>query len=110
MQLRNARLCLDCDEVHDTAQCPACASETFAFMTRWVPEPERRPRARAPEPESPEMLDTYRQMLDPTAERSSWRFVKRGALGLAVFGLAGWAWRHNRREPNGASAAPQEEA
>ena len=29
MQLRTARLCLDCEEVHDEAQCPVCASETF---------------------------------------------------------------------------------
>ena len=30
MQLRNARLCLDCEEVHDAQQCPACASAMFA--------------------------------------------------------------------------------
>ncbi len=42
-----ARLCLDCEEVHDAQQCPVCASETFTFMTRWVPAPERRERAPA---------------------------------------------------------------
>jgi hypothetical protein len=46
MQLRIARVCLDCEEVHDAAQCPACASESFAFLSRWVPSAERRSKAR----------------------------------------------------------------
>ena len=97
MQLRNARLCLDCEEVHDAQQCPSCASETFAFISRWVPAPERRARPRpAPEPPSPETLDTYRQLLEP--ETTSWTYAKRGALGLALFGVAGWMWRRNARQ------------
>lgn len=120
MQLRNARLCLDCEEVHDAAHCPACASESFAFITRWVPAPsldaahgapaggdrtEGRPRPRTPEPPSAEALDTYRQMLSPPGERpASWRTVKRGAVGLALFGLAGWAWRQQRSRGSGNAA------
>ena len=46
MQLRKARLCLDCEELHDQWQCPVCASETFAFITRWMPAPERRKKPR----------------------------------------------------------------
>ena len=46
MQLRMARVCLDCEEVHDAQQCPVCASETFAFLTKWVPVPERRAQPR----------------------------------------------------------------
>jgi hypothetical protein len=42
MQLRRARLCLDCEEIHDAQQCPVCASEMFAYLARWVPAPERR--------------------------------------------------------------------
>jgi hypothetical protein len=41
MQLRTARLCLDCDHVHETQQCPVCASEALAFMTRLGLPPER---------------------------------------------------------------------
>ena len=96
MQLRNARLCLDCEEIHDAAQCPACASESFAFITRWVPIPaQEESRPAAPEPETAATLATYRQLLSPVPEppKSPWRFVKRGAVGLAIFGLAGWAWR-----------------
>ena len=121
MQLRNARLCLDCEEVHDAAHCPLCASESFAFITRWVPSPstdaapagltqaarlpplrERPPQPQAAEPVSREALDTYRQLLSgQPAPTSNWRFVKRGALGLAIFGLAGWAWKQQNQRPGG---------
>ena len=126
MQLRNARLCLDCEEVHDAAHCPVCASESFAFITRWVPSPsgeasaagvppapaarvprERPLQAPAMEPVSQETLDTYRQLLNGTpAPNSNWRFVKRGALGLAIFGLAGWAWKQQNQR---AGASPRDD-
>ena len=94
MQLRNARLCLDCEEVHDAQQCPTCASETFAFITRWVPARDRRARPRPVEPPKPEELETYQQMLTPEEQAaSSWKLAQRGALGLALFGLAGWLWK-----------------
>ena len=94
MQLRNARLCLDCEEVHESQQCPLCASETFVFITRWVPAPERRqkPRSSAPPP-SPE-VDTYRELLNQQDDSAGWRFVKRGAMGLALFGVASLVFRN----------------
>jgi hypothetical protein len=46
MQLGVARLCLDCEEVHDAQTCPVCASESFAFLKKWVPVDERRTRPR----------------------------------------------------------------
>ena len=105
MQLRSARLCLDCDEVHDAQQCPQCASETFAFITRWVPVPDRpdRPQKRQPaiEASSPEALGAYREMLVPGSQSGGkWRTIRRGAIGLALFGIAGWIWRHNN-QPDG---------
>jgi hypothetical protein len=48
MQLRVARLCLNCEEVHDAQHCPLCASETYAFLKKWVPVDERRARPRWP--------------------------------------------------------------
>ena len=48
MQLDSARLCLNCQEVHDSRHCPRCASETFAYLTRWVPRIET--EALAPPP------------------------------------------------------------
>jgi hypothetical protein len=47
MTLRKARLCLDCEELHDQRHCPICASEAYAFLTQWVPAPERRKRPRS---------------------------------------------------------------
>ena len=114
MQLRSARLCLDCDEVHDAQQCPQCASESFAFITRWVPVPDRpdRPvkRPRAQEVSSPEALGAYREMLLPQDERQGgkWRTIRRGAMGLALFGLAGWIWRQNSK-PDGESEPAAED-
>ena len=96
MQLRNARLCLDCEEVHDAPQCPVCASETFTFMTRWVPAPERRERARPPqEPPRPAELQAYRTLLDPAHKPNGrgWQLVRQGAMGLALVGVAGWLWK-----------------
>jgi hypothetical protein len=48
MQLRIARLCLDCEDIHDSQRCPVCASETFSYLTKWVPVEERRARPRRP--------------------------------------------------------------
>jgi hypothetical protein len=96
MQLRNARLCLDCEEVHDNDHCPTCASETFAFITRWVPAPERRSNPRAIEPPVAETLDTYKQMLgSDKSHNHRWTLVKGGAMGLALFGVAQWLWQKN---------------
>lgn len=41
MQLTTARLCLNCDEVHDAQTCPVCVSETFVYLTRWVPRSQQ---------------------------------------------------------------------
>jgi hypothetical protein len=46
MQLRKARLCLDCEELHDQGHCPVCASEAYAYLTQWMPAPERRKKPR----------------------------------------------------------------
>lgn len=49
MQLRVARLCLDCEELHVDNSCPRCASERYAFLSAWLPSEERR-RWRRPAP------------------------------------------------------------
>jgi hypothetical protein len=83
MQLRTARLCLDCEEIHDAQQCPICASETFAYITRWVPAPERRETAR------------LRQRPDTNGAVSMGQKVAMGAgiAGALAFGLARWSRR-----------------
>ena len=93
MQLRVARLCLDCEEIHDQQTCPGCSSESFAYISRWIPAPERR-RTRPRAQESGEAAEVYRQLLNPETRASGkGRWVKRGVLGLTAVGIAGWALR-----------------
>src|ERR1041385_8299225 len=92
MQLHVARLCLDCEELHEQQTCPICSSESFVYISRWVQAPERRSRPRALP--SRETANIYRALLDRNDETSaSGRWLKRGALGVAAVGILGWAWR-----------------
>jgi hypothetical protein len=101
MRLMNARLCLDCEEVHDEQHCPICGSESFAFLTRWVSPSDTvaadaAPRnSRPPDPvDRREQVDAYRQILNPTPPaQNRGRIVARGALGLALLGVARMIWR-----------------
>jgi hypothetical protein len=94
MQLRVARLCLDCEEIHAARTCPRCTSETFALISRWVPAPERRAR---PRPDTTE-ADTYRELLAETEEQpSSHRWLKGGAM-LATIGFGGWLLRRQSQK------------
>ena len=90
MQLMTARLCLDCDEVHDAQQCPVCASEVFTYMTRWVPAPERR---RRPRPATSPEADAYRHLMTPEPSSTRQRRWAQGVAGLAAAGLVGWFMR-----------------
>jgi hypothetical protein len=81
MQLRSARLCLDCEELHEEGQCPICASEAFVFLTRWVPVDDRRVRNRS-----------GLRPAAPPARVS--RLVKGGAVGFAVLATARWLLRN----------------
>jgi len=91
MQLYVARLCLDCEEIHDQQTCPVCSSESFSYISRWVPAPERRAHPR-PVP-SHETADTYRQLLEGERQASGvTRWIRRGAVGIAAVSIAGWIW------------------
>ena len=83
MQLRVARLCLDCDEVHEAQACPLCASEAFAYLTRWVPVPDRPLRSRTPVP--PPV---------PSRRRKVGTWLTGGVVGMTALGIAGWLWRN----------------
>ena len=111
MQLRNARLCLDCEEIHEEPHCPVCASESFAFIKRWVTAPERRARQRpaaadganAANGANGETIATYKELLAASQESESrltaWQLVRGGAVSLALLGAAGWVWRRNSQRP-----------
>jgi len=82
VQLRNARLCLDCEEIHEQQQCPICASETFVYLARWIPVEERRAGRRSVRP-APNKTPAQ-------------RWAQRGAVGLAALALSGWLWQSGR--------------
>ncbi len=92
MQLRTARLCLDCEEVHDEYRCPLCASDQFTYISRWVPAPEGHARPR-PAPTPPPEAEAYRQLVrgGPPQRASRWSktLMGVGAAGLGAAGLAG---------------------
>ena len=108
MKLDVARLCLDCDEIHEDQICPTCGSEAFAFLTRWVktsgehhterrlaplPQPVVQPAA-THQARTPEQLEAFRQLIEGKPERSAGRtLVARSVVGLAAVSLLGWAWR-----------------
>src|SRR5262245_26891055 len=95
MQLRVARLCLDCEELHDSPKCPACGSETYAYITRWIPAPERRQQ-----PRRQEAVETNHQPVSPAAPASGVaRWLRRGAVGMAAVAAVGWAWQQRRGGP-----------
>ena len=115
MKLTNARLCLDCDEVHDEQQCPACASESFAFIKRWVTAPERRGDVPAvANSMHVEKAETFRALLAAGHEPSLARkLVRGGVVGLAVIGAAGWILQRNHANRNKAeqdTTEPEESA
>ena len=87
MQLRTARLCLDCEELHEENTCPICASEMFAFLTRWVPAEERRTRRRPPVAE---------KAAEKSVNSGTTRWMKRGAAGLAIVAASRWLLESSR--------------
>jgi hypothetical protein len=101
MKLRDARLCLDCDDVHQEAVCPVCGSESFAFLSRWVPVPEGTP---APLPATTEQAEVFRELLAPQPRNR--KLLQRGLLGLTALGLAGWAWRSSRAAGTFSTGSP----
>jgi predicted nucleic acid-binding Zn-ribbon protein len=106
MQLHTARLCLDCQEVHEGQTCPVCGSESFAYISRWIPAPERRAQPR-PVAEPPE-ADTYRRLLYPERNQPpASRWLKRGAFGLAAVSAAAWMLKRNAdTDKSGSTPAP----
>ena len=110
MQLRVARVCLDCEEIHDQQMCPVCASETFAYLSRWVPSPERRKPPTEPAPDDAEqaeaaairtrledMTGVRREPRDGVPAPRTSRKVAYGVAGVAAAVLAGMWYRGRRK-------------
>ncbi len=102
MRLDDARLCLDCEEIHEEQECPACGSEAFAFLTRWIqstsgakPKRDRKAVAAVRTAPKSEHLAAWQQITEGSPDDNTSRgkkFFTRGLLGLAAMGIAGWAW------------------
>ena len=94
MHLSVARLCLDCQEIHDADRCPVCTSEAFGFITRWVtvdPAPRHIPSKNKRADAS--RIDGYRQILNPQLRGSrTARWLRRGGILMAAGYLARWGW------------------
>ncbi len=96
MHLSVARLCLDCQEIHDKDRCPLCTSDAFGFITRWVkPDatPGHTPR-QSPPPITSSKVDSYRQIVGAMPRRSrtqSW--MRKGGLVMAAGYLARLGWQ-----------------
>jgi hypothetical protein len=102
MELRNARLCLDCEEVHDQPRCPICGSETFSFISRWIPVATAQ---RPPRKTSSQEADVYKQLINGEPEPVRGRLLKRGMVGLTALGLMGLFFgSREARRGNGAGA------
>ena len=101
MQLRNARLCLNCEEVHAAAHCPVCTSESFAYVSRWIPPDERRQEPRAA-PAQPAALPA-RPASQPAG---TMRWVRRGATGMAVLAASRILWQLSKPVEWGDSNIP----
>jgi hypothetical protein len=108
MKLGDSRLCLDCEEVHEHQICPACGSEAFAFLTRWVQAVDDvRQKAQqtttetvVPRSRTPEQLEALKQLLGERPRSSRGGLLLKGLFGAAAFGVAGWAInRRRRKEP-----------
>lgn len=86
MQLGVARLCLNCEEVHDAQTCPTCASENYTYLTRWVPT------AKPPVEQS---QSSKRRVVLPT--RTQRLIFGSAVLGVAAFWFGRWSSRARTR-------------
>lgn len=89
MQLRVARLCLDCEELHTEARCPKCISEHYAMVSTWLPVEERRRFRKSSPPPAHPRRHGFVGVLDAVA-----RWIEGGTV---VDAPAGWATRRSDR-------------
>ena len=93
-------MCLDCEEIHEAQVCPVCASESFAFISRWIEVPERRLQPRPVSKRDPNNDGK-------PASKSVAATVVRGAAGLAALTFAGWLWQRTKT-PGSSEQTPDE--
>ena len=90
MQLRTARLCLDCEEIHEENTCPMCASEMFAFSRVGCGGGAAQPAAAACLREGTEKKLKTGEIGDDSLG------CQRGAAGLAIVAASRWLLESSR--------------
>ena len=90
MKLISARVCLDCEEIHDARECPSCTSESSAFLTRWIPTQNRREQIR---------IEQQRKL---TPRSTQDILVSAGLAGGAAYLIRRW-WKAVRQSSEKAS-------
>ena len=105
MRLMNARLCLDCEEVHDEQHRRlwfgvVCLPDPLGLAVWTLLRPKRRlaTRARPTLWIAGNKSMPIDEILNPTPPaQNRGRIVARGALGLALLGVARMIWRATPR-------------
>ncbi len=76
VELRRAKLCLDCEAIFQGPRCPACTSESFVPVTRWIRPSERVPASPPPPPPPAPPVSRPRRLLKKSL------YVGLGAYGM----------------------------
>ncbi len=96
IELRRARLCLDCEMIFEGAACPACTSESYVPVTRWI-----RPTVRqGPEQPAP---------LPPPAPKPRRLWRKSLYVGLGAYGVWKMLFEPSRRRARKPPERPTED-
>ncbi len=99
IDLKRARLCLDCEMIFDAPQCPACASESFVPVTRWI-RPSEREISERTQPHPPSAANAA-----PPAKPSKRLLKKSLYVGLSAYGL--WKMLFEPAKPRRRRQPPQ---
>ncbi len=89
MPLDKARICLECDTIHDLVTCPECGSSSFYYVANWI-KPKQPPRAVEPE-----------QLVTPVAPARKKRHWVRNTLlaGASVLAAYQFLFKPTRKKP-----------
>ena len=105
VDLRRGRLCLDCEVIFEGPQCPACTSQSFVPVTRWIRPTERRETGR-----------TSAEALPPASKKQRSGVLKKSLyVGLGAYGV--WKMlfqparpRRRRMPAEGPTGSPPEDS
>lgn len=91
--LEKARICLECDTIHDLPSCPECGCGTYYYIANWI-RPHRPPR---PEPSNPPPPEPALDL--PSAKKK--RHILRNLLllGGSLLAAYGLLFKPRRKPP-----------